>query len=424
MKWLVSPAVIEGSLAVPGDKSIAHRALMLAGLAHGGSVIHNLPAGEDVRATAGIMRALGVNVSDADSALVHSTGKLKAPQQALDAANSGTSMRLLSGVLAGQRFDSCLVGDESLSRRPMGRIIEPLSRMGADIRSRDGSAPLEIRGSRLHGIRYALPVASAQVKSAILLAGLFASGETTVEERVPSRDHTELMLRAMGVEVRRVKNKVSVTRGKPQPFQMRVPGDPSSASFFLAAAALTGGTAEVTGVSVNPTRTGFLRALERMGVSVEMGEERLELGEPVASVRVSGSVTGPIMIGADEVPQLVDEIPLLALLATQASGKSTISGAAELRVKETDRIAAVTAMLGAMGADIRELPDGFVVDGPTRLLGRTVSSGGDHRLAMLAAVAGTCAQGETVVEDAEAADVSFPSFHRAFADVGGRIEAA
>jgi 3-phosphoshikimate 1-carboxyvinyltransferase len=423
MRWLVTPSTIGGSLAMPGDKSIAHRALMLAGLAEGVSSIDNLPAGEDVRSTARCIGSLGVTIDDTgNSAVVRSTGDLEAPEQALDAANSGTSMRLLTGILAGQGFDSCLVGDDLLSRRPMGRVIEPLAHMGARIGSRDGRAPLEIHGSPLTGIHYTLPVASAQVKSAILLAGLFASGETTVEERAPSRDHTERMLRALGVEVHQVKNEVTVVRGKPTTLHIRVPGDPSSAAFFFAAAALTGGKIEVTDVSVNPTRVGFLRAMDRMGISVEMGQEHLEMGEPVASVRLTGAVTKPITIGGDEVPQLVDEISLLALLATQAPGRSVITGAGELRVKETDRIAAVSRMLGAMGAEIRELPDGFVVDGPTRLLGRTVSSGGDHRLAMLASVAGSSAQGETIVESADAAAVSFPAFDAAFAGVGGRIE--
>jgi 3-phosphoshikimate 1-carboxyvinyltransferase len=397
---------------------------MLAGLASGKSTIDNLPAGEDVRATAQCMRLLGVTLGDfQDSALVSSNGKLEAPTSPLDTANSGTSMRLLAGILSGQRFDSCLVGDESLSRRPMGRVVEPLTRMGARIQSQDGRAPLEIRGSSLHGIRYTLPVASAQVKSAVLLAGLFASGQTTIEERIPSRDHTERMLCALGVEVHRVRNTVSVVKGGPEPFRVRIPGDPSSAAFFFAATLLTGGAVEITELGVNPTRIGFLRAMESMGASVEIGDESLELGEPVANVEVSGGVTSPITIGPDDVPLLVDEIPLLVLLATQATGRSVITGAGELRVKETDRIASVCRVLGAMGAEMRELPDGFVVDGPARLYGRTVSSGGDHRLAMLAAVAGACAVGETVIEDAEAADVSFPAFDAAFAGVGGRIEA-
>jgi 3-phosphoshikimate 1-carboxyvinyltransferase len=304
----------------------------------------------------------------------------------------------------------------------MGRVIEPLSSMGASIESQQGRAPLAVQGSRLHGIRYRLPVASAQVKSAILLAGLFAEGETVVEEPVATRDHTERMLRGLGVAVRRVNGSVALRGGASlPPFRLRVPGDFSSAAFFLAAGAVTGGTVIVRNVGVNSTRTGFLTVLERMGVQIHVTDWREEGGEPVATVSTAGRAAAPVQLGADEIPALVDELPLVALLATQANGTSVIRGAGELRVKETDRIAAVVENLVRLGADLHELPDGFIIRGPTPLRGAAVSSRGDHRMAMTLAVAGSIAAGETIVEDAGAAAVSYPDFARDLAQLGGHV---
>ncbi|HLJ69363.1 MAG TPA: 3-phosphoshikimate 1-carboxyvinyltransferase [Chloroflexota bacterium] len=456
MRWRIRPSRIDGSLSVPGDKSIAHRALMLAALAGGRSEINNLPNGGDVLATAGCLRALGVDIDPAAGrVVVSSPGRLAAPERELDAANSGTTMRLLAGILVGQPFASCLTGDDSLRRRPMGRVVEPLTQMGASIRSEAGRAPLTIEPAQLRGIEYTLPVLSAQVKSAILLAGLFADGVTTVIEPAPTRDHTERMLQALGAGVSTAPVQHAGGRGAPcpeapttavagaslacpvgarritltpggclEPFRLTVPGDQSTAAFFFAAAALQGADVVIRDLDFNPTRTGFLHALRRMGASIEMRNAREELGEPVGDVAISGRAVRPIDISRDTVPLLVDEIPLLALLATQAAGESVIRGAEELRVKESDRIAGVGSLLRVMGADVEDLPDGFVIRGPTPLCGATVSSGGDHRLAMMGAVAGTIAAGETRVEGAEAAAVSFPGFLEAFAALGGDIAVA
>ncbi len=397
---------------------------MLAGLARGTSVIQNLPSGEDVRSTASCMGRLGVVLDlQSGSARLDSAGELRAPEQELNAGNSGTTMRLLAGMLAGQTFSSRLTGDASLRRRPMGRVVDPLRQMGALIATRDGCAPLDIAGSNLHGITYTLPVASAQVKSAVLLAGLFATGTTTVIEIVPARDHTERMLTALGLNVRRHGMSVQVERGTPpNGFELTVPGDISSAAFLLAAAAVTDGAVSLDSIGLNPTRTAILSVLERMGASVTAAIEREETGEPRGSIAVSGRIERPICLCAEDVPGLVDELPLIALLATQVAGESVIEGAAELRVKEADRIAAVTQELQVLGADIEERPDGWRIHGKRPLRGRKVQSHGDHRLAMMLAVAGACAQGETTIEGAEAADVSFPGFASVFASLGAAID--
>lgn len=424
MKWRVGPSTIGGTTTVPGDKSIAHRALMLAGLAHGTSIIENLPSGEDVLSTAGCMRDLGVNVEIADgTARLTSERGLSAPTKTLDAGNSGTTLRLLSGILAGQGFSSQVTGDESLRRRPMGRVVDPLRLMGACISTRDGFAPLEISQSDLHGIRYTLPVASAQVKSAVLLAGLFATGVTAVIETVPARDHTERMLASLGLHIRRLGLMVEVERGPaPQAFSTTVPGDMSSAAFLYAAAVMTGGEVMIEGVGLNPSRTAILDVLARMGARVTIAVEHEETGEPRGSTSVSGSIEHPIHIRAAEVPGLVDELPLIALLATRAPGDSIIEGAQELRVKETDRVAAVAQELRQLGAEIEERPDGWRIKGGPQLRGGNVQSHGDHRLAMMLAVAGASAARETVIDGAEASAVSFPQFAAAFASLDGVIE--
>jgi 3-phosphoshikimate 1-carboxyvinyltransferase len=417
--------MLEGRVQVPGDKSNAHRALMLAALADGDSQFTNLPRGADVLSTAECVRLLGARVTVEDAeARVSGDGQLLEPARELDAGNSGTTMRLMSGILAGQSFSTVLTGDASLRRRPMGRVIEPLGRMGASIHADDGRAPLTIEGRPLHGIRYTLPVASAQVKSAVLLAGLFAEGETSVTEVIPSRDHTERMLTAVGVPVQRNNGTATIGRGRLRPFDLTVPGDVSSAAFFLAGAALTGGELVVEDVGLNPTRTGLLDVLRRMGIAVETSVEAVEAGEPRGTIRLHGRVEAPVTIEAEEVPLLIDELPLVALLATQAQGTSTIRGAAELRLKESDRIATVTATLTRLGADVEELPDGFMIRGPSRLRGATLAGGSDHRLAMMATIAGLAAEGHTVVDGVEVAAVSYPGFERDLARVGGSIEPA
>jgi len=301
--------------------------------------------------------------------------------------------------------------------------VEPLNSMGASIQAHQGGAPLEIHGRRLHGIDYVLPVASAQVKSAILLAGLFADGITSVLEPHRSRDHTERMLAAVGVEIQVEDLRTTLRGGQaPHAFTMSVPGDLSSAGFLLVAAVLSGGEITIDQVGLNPARSGLLGVLGEMGADIEILGQRQEMGEPVGRLRVSGGIQRPVTVEAAQVPGLVDELPLVVLLATQAPGTSVIRGAAELRVKETDRIATVTSSLRRLGADLDELPDGFVVRGPTHLHGCNVSSYGDHRLAMLLAVAGAIAGGETVVDGVEAADVSFPNFAEFLRSLGGTIE--
>jgi 3-phosphoshikimate 1-carboxyvinyltransferase len=424
MKWRVRPSSVGGNVRLPGDKSLGHRALMLAAMAAGRSEIRNLSHGADIRSTISCLRTLGVDIRTSnDATVVESNGTLSEPRVPLDAGNSGTTMRLLCGILAGQPFESCLDGDASLCRRPMGRVIAPLELMGASIESVQGHAPLRLRGGSLHGVAYRSPVASAQVKSAVLLAGLYATGTTSVTEPVPSRDHTERMLTALGVPVRVVGTTSTLEGGKrPSAFSTRLPGDPSSAAFFLAAAALTGGETTVRDMLLNDTRLGFVRALETMGVVVETAEDRQDLGERAGNIRVSGTVRTAISISEEDVPSLVDELPLVALLATQADGVSEMHGAGELRVKETDRIQTTVAGLRALGADIDGLPDGFVVRGPRTLRGSRVSSNGDHRVAMMLAVAGLVATGTTTIDGAEAANVSFPDFAPSLHALGASID--
>jgi 3-phosphoshikimate 1-carboxyvinyltransferase len=363
--------------------------------------------------------------------VVESSGALQPPREALDCGNSGTTMRLMAGILAGQPFHSCLAGDESLSRRPMRRIIEPLSRMGATIESDDGRAPLAIDGGELHGIDYTLPVASAQVKSAVLLAGLFAAGETVTREPAAlgrSRDHTERMLSALGVPVITEDTDsgmvARITAGRPRAFSVDVPGDPSSAAFLAGAALLSGGDITIDGLLINPRRTGFLRLLQAMGAQVETELGDFALGEPVGSVHLSGAAGNPASLARSDVPDLVDEIPLLALTATQANGTSELRHAGELRVKETDRIRATAESLTRMGARIDELEDGIVVHGPTPLRGTQVESYGDHRIAMMLAVAGLIAEGKTVIDGADVAAISWPGFVDVMCGLGADIALA
>jgi len=415
-----------GRISVPGDKSISHRVLMLASIARGVSTIRGLSTGKDVASTAGCLKALGVEITRPATSLVRVCGAgergLVQPAAVLDAGNSGTTIRLLSGILAGQPFKSTITGDKYLCRRPMGRIIEPLARMGARISSADnGLPPLEITGGSLKGITYQLPVASAQVKSCVLLAGLFASGRTTVIERAPSRDHTERMLPLFGTEVAREGLSVSVEGGaRLSATEISVPGDPSSAAFFAAAAAMVpGGKVRIDNLCLNHTRAAFFEILAGMGARIEKMNERTQAGEPVADLIVEhGQLSGCTVDGAI-LPSLIDEIPLLAVIATQANGLSTIRDAAELRVKETDRIRAVCENLSRMGARVREFPDGLDVEGPAQLKAATVDSFGDHRIAMAFSVAALVASGETVIENAACADISFPNFYLTLRQLAG-----
>jgi 3-phosphoshikimate 1-carboxyvinyltransferase len=402
-------SALEGSIKVPGDKSISHRALMLGAIANGESHVRGLSTGADVESTASCLRALGVEIEEA---IVRGRGVrgLRAASAPLDCGNSGTTMRLLSGLLAAQEFESELTGDESLSKRPMDRVVKPLVEMGA----RATSPPLRVGGQTpLHGIEYAPPVPSAQVKSAILLAGLYADGETAVIEPVRTRDHTEVMLGAMGANVAIEGLRVAVQCTEHlQPLSIKVPGDFSSGAFWLVAGGLVGGSdIRLLGLGMNPTRTALADLLASIGFRVDRANPRLEAGEPVADVRVrTAHDTRPFKVEGELAAQMIDELPVLAVVATQVLGQSVITGAAELRVKESDRLYAMETGLRAMGADITVQDDGWVINGPRDLEGARVDSVGDHRIAMALAVAGMIADGKTEIEGAECVAISYPSF--------------
>ena len=412
-------AAIVGDVAVPGVKSIAHRALLLGAIADGETTIANFGRSGDTESTIGALRALGVEIDeDADDRLrVHGAGLrgLRAPVGPVDCGNAGTLFRLLAGILAGQEGEFTLVGDASLSARPMERIAEPLRHMGAHVQTTDGHAPLTIRGGPLEPIRYELPVASAQVKSCVLLAGLYAADGPTVvvEKGMPTRDHTERMLRAMGAHVQSSPREARVwPTNRLAPLEVDMAGDFSAAAPFLVAAALLSGSElRVHGVNLNPTRTGLLDVLERMGARVTIFNRHDVGGEPAGDVEMRPAELVATEVGAKEVPSLIDELPLLALAATHARGTTRVSGAEELRAKEADRISHVVDGLRAVGARITERPDGFDVTGvPQRLRGGRLGAHGDHRLAMLGAVAGLVSQQGVDVEGAEAVAISFPGF--------------
>ncbi len=409
----IEPATaVVGHVAVPGDKSISHRAVLLGAIAEGDTHVRGFGRAGDTQASIDAVRALGVEVEDiAEDELIVHGGALQSG--AVDCANAGTLMRLLMGIVAGREGRFELTGDESLTSRPMERVAEPLRRMGAQIETTDGHAPLVVHGTALHAIDYELPVASAQVKSAILLAGLSADGVTTVVEPVPTRDHTELMLEAGGAKVTRRATSVTVERSTLRLGEVEVPGDFSSAAPLLVAAALIPGSdLTVHGVGLNPRRIGLLAVLERMGVRVAIFNRRRFGSELVGDLQVQHSQLAATELHANEVPLLVDELPLVALLAANAHGETIVSGAAELRVKESDRIEAVTALLRATGAHVKSREDGWAVTGvPTRLRGGVVEARGDHRIAMLGAVVGLASVKGVEIEDAETVAISFPGFY-------------
>jgi 3-phosphoshikimate 1-carboxyvinyltransferase len=422
MNLLIHPTPeLYGSTLVPGDKSISHRAAIFAALAEGRSHVRNYLAGGDCQATLGVLRSLGVAIEELSPTelLIDGVGLhgLQEPAAPLDCVNSGTAMRLLAGLLAGQRFFSVLSGSPQLIKRPMGRVVDPLRQTGAAIWGRQGGrlAPLAIQGSRLQHLDYTLPVASAQVKSALLLAGLYSEGLVIVRQPGPARDHTERMLTAMGAPIRVLGSVVTSEQPKRSltPLDIAVPGDISSAAFLLAAGLLVSQShLTVAGVGVNPTRTGILDILQSMGAAIRLDHLREEAGEPVADIVVQHSELRGVEIGGDLIVRAIDELPVLAVLATQAHGRTVVRDAAELRVKETDRIATVAAELRKLGAVIEERPDGFVIDGPVELRSAPVWSHGDHRLAMALAVAGMVASGPVLVEEAACASDSFPGFER------------
>lgn len=402
---------------------------MLGAIAEGETRIHGLAPGEDVRSTLSCLRQLGISIQEQKGEIiVHGRGLagLQKPAGTLDAGNSGTTMRLLSGILATQPFITTITGDASLQRRPMRRIIEPLAQMGATITAQaNGCAPLIIHGDKLQGILYTLPVASAQVKSCVLFAGLGAEGETVIEEPIPTRDHSERMLRKMGACVSVtsdqdsvISNRISIRAGKLLGCEIEIPGDFSSAAFFIAAALiLPESELVIENVGLNPTRIAFLDVVREMGAAIEITDMKNVSHEPAADLLVRHQPLRGVSVSGKRVPLLIDEIPILAILAAQGEGETCIRDAKELRVKESDRIAALTRNLRAMGATVEELPDGLVIAGPTRLHGAEIDPYGDHRIAMAFAIAGLLADAPTTIRGAECADISFPGFFETLQEV-------
>ena len=417
-------APLRGQGHVPGDKSISHRALLLGALAEGTSEITGFLPASDCLATMNCLRALGVEIKahNTDQLAVHGRGLhgLQVSADPLDCVRSGTTMRLLTGILAGQPFESTLTGDEQLLRRPMRRVVEPLRRMGADIKDTNGHAPLTVNGRSLRGAVHELDVASAQVKSALLLAGLSADGSTTVRQPGPARDHTERMLATMGTDIQTSGLTVTLHPiSHLSPLSLCIPGDVSSAAFLLVAATLVPGS-EVTvlGVGVNPTRTGLLDVLQAMGTELYVDNRRTAAGEPVADVTSRASKLRGVTVAGDTVVRMIDEFPILAVAATQARGTTIVRDAEELRVKETNRIETVVQELRTLGAHIEAKADGFVVEGPTPLQGGVVDSHGDHRVAMALTVAGLIAERKVVVRDVECIGDSFPGFADQMSNLG------
>ncbi len=408
---------LRGDLTVPGDKSIGHRAIIFGSVAEGKSRIFNLSGGDDNTRTIQAFKDLGVEVEEeGEDLIINGRGwrGLHPSAKVIDCGNSGTTMRLLSGVLAGCPFASTLDGDASLRQRPMQRIIDPLHQMGAEILSRNGrgTAPLTIQGGALRAIHYAVPVASAQVKSAVLLAGLQAEGKTVVEEQQQSRDHTEIMIRAFGGKIETECKAISITG--PQRLtatEVHVPGDISSAAFYLVgAAAITGSDLLIRGVGCNPKRSGVIDVLKRMGASVESVRQWEECGEPVADLRVRGGRLKGVEIGPEMAARTIDEYPVLSVAAALAEGVTTISGAKELRHKESDRISVMTKALKKLGVQVEEREDGMKIEGRQRLRGARLETHGDHRIAMALAIAALCSEGGVEIDDSVCVDISFPGF--------------
>ncbi|WP_132743575.1 3-phosphoshikimate 1-carboxyvinyltransferase [Scopulibacillus darangshiensis] len=410
---------VVGAVRVPGDKSISHRAVIFGAIAHGETKIEGFLTGDDCLSTLSCMRQLGAEVErDGETVMVKGSGfnGLKEPENVLDVGNSGTSIRLLMGLLSARPFHSVLVGDASIHRRPMDRIMAPLEKMGGQLfgRANNRLAPVAINGTKLEAVTYNSPIASAQVKSALLLAAIQTEGQTTINEPYLSRDHTERMIRAFGGEIKT--SKASCSLNGPQKLTgttIKVPGDISSAAFFIAAALITPGSElKIESVGVNPTRTGLLDVLKDMGADISVNNPRELNNEPVADLVIRHSQLKSTTVGGEMIPKLIDEIPILALLATQAEGETVIRDAAELKVKETNRIQTVTTQLNKLGADIRETEDGMIITGhPGQpLTGGKVESFGDHRIGMMLAIAGQVAKQGVTLEGSEAISVSFPSF--------------
>ena len=405
---------ITGEIEVAQDKSISHRALMISAVSEGTSTIKNFLQAEDCISTMNCLKKLGVDIVETHGSIIV-TGRglsLKEPWGILDAGNSGTTVRLLSGILAGQNFSTLVTGDESLSKRPMDRIIKPLEQMGAKIESNKGFLPLKINGGRLNPIKYDSKISSAQVKSCVLFAGLFAEGTTIFTEPEKSRDHTERMLKNFGAGISVNGNAVSISgTGRLKASDVYVPADISAAAFFMVAALIVPGSElKIKDVGINPTRTGIINVLKRMGAKIEIENEREINNEPVADIIVKYSELKSTDINKNEIPFLIDEIPVIAVAATQAKGVTKITGAKELRVKETDRLRAISSELRKMGAKIEELEDGLIIEGPVELKGAAIETYKDHRIAMAMSIAALVANGRTEIADKECVNISFPEF--------------
>lgn len=407
---------IKGKISVPGDKSISHRAIMLASISKGTSIVKGFLRGEDCLSTISCFRSLGIEIEDKDSEIiVHGKGLygLKEPKNILDAGNSGTTMRLISGILSGQKFLSILTGDDSLRKRPMERIAVPLRKMGASIDGRDRGnlAPLVIRGGNLMAIDYASPVSSAQVKSAILLAGLYSEGSTIVREKITSRDHTERMLKSLGANIEAENGKVTIRNSQLYGDNIDVPGDISSAAFFMAAAAaIEGSHLILENVGLNPTRTGIIDVLKDMGGNIEIDNIRRSGGEEIGDIIVKGTKLRGISITREIIPRLIDEIPVIAVIAAVAEGTTKITGAEELKVKESNRINSMVAQMKKLGIKVEELSDGMIIEGSNKISGGRVKSYNDHRIAMAMAVCGLFAEEPVEIENSECINISFPKF--------------
>lgn len=418
MNAVIKPSgKLRGEITVPGDKSISHRSVMLGSIAKGDTRISGFLTGEDCLSTIDCFKKLGIDIEvNGTDVTVHGKGLkgLSAPAETLDVGNSGTTLRLMSGILSAQPFTTRLTGDSSIQKRPMGRVASPLGLMGAKITSENEkmTAPLTIEGQRLHGIDYTLPVASAQVKSALILAGLYADGETRITEPEATRDHTEIMLNYLGADIRKEGDTIVVRPAAELTGRdITVPGDISSAAYFIAAALISKDSEVlIKNVGVNPTRTGIITAFKAMGGNIELTNERTVCGEPVADILVRSSRLHGVVIKGAIIPKLIDEIPVIAAAACYASGETVIADAAELRVKESDRIKTMAAELGRMGATVIQTDDGMIILGGIPLHGAVCESYNDHRVAMSVAVAALGAKGETQIKDCGCVDISFPGY--------------
>ena len=405
--------VIKGEINLPGDKSISHRALMISALSQGKARISNISTGEDIISTYNCLKSCGLNMIYQGGDVIKNGGKLTNPNQPLDCGNSGTTARLLMGLLVGQGISATFTGDSSLSRRPMVRILKPLELMGLKTKRNNGRLPIKTDSNKLNGIKYSSNIASAQIKSSILLAGLGATGPTFYTEPFKSRDHTEIMLKNLGAKIsmRGLTTTINPLKKPLKKIKIDIPGDPSSAAFFAGAAALVPGSKiKINKILNNPTRNAFFLILKKMGVGINYINKHLNEGEHVADLEVYYKKIYSVKIGQQDVPSVIDEIPMLAILATQANGCTVIKGAQELRFKECDRIHAICSNLKKMNANISELEDGFIIEGPTKLNGAKIESFGDHRIAMAFTIAGLISKGSVVLDNKDCVSISFPNF--------------